>query len=317
VRADRLLALLRLLQHSQPITAAEIARELELSERSVYRALAALADAGVPISGERGLGGGYRLVEGYRAHLAGLAGPEAQALLSVGAPGVARQLGLSRLLANAQRKILTAMPERTGSAARRPRFHLDLGGWGQEHREPPPFLPALADAVINCLRVTFQYMSKRSAQRSWDCEPLGLVLKSGAWFLAGRPHGDRDALTFRVSRMSALMVSQDRFDAVDDFDLASFWETQSKAYQATFASLVVTVQLPNSLHWRVRGQQVGEASATADDRIVVDLNLEGADDAVSYLLALGSAVEVLGPPSVREAIAAESARLAGLYAGPK
>jgi hypothetical protein len=47
----------------------------------------------------------------------------------------------------------------------------------------------------------------------------------------------------------------------------------------------------------------------------VDLNLEGADDAVSYLLALGSAVEVLGPPSAREAIAAESARISGLYAG--
>lgn len=315
MRADRLLALLRLLQHRQPVTAAEIGRELELSERSVYRAVAALADAGVPVSGERGLGGGYRLVEGYRAHLAGLGGPEAQALLSVGAPGLARQLGLSGLLTNAQRKILTAMPERTVSAARRPRFHLDLRGWGQEHREPPPFLPELADAVISCLRVTFEYTSKRSAERSWDCEPLGLVLKSGAWFLAGRPHGDRGALTFRVSRMSALAVSQDRFDALHDFDLAAFWETESKAYEATFPSLIVAVRLPSSLHWRVRGQQVGEASVTADDRIVVDLNLEGADDAMSYLLALGSAVEVLGPPSVREAIAAESARLSALYAG--
>ena len=315
MRADRLLALLRLLQHREPITAAEIARELEVSERSVYRALAALADAGVPISGERGLGGGYRLVEGYRAHLAGLAGPEAQALLSVGAPGLARQLGLSGLLATARRKILTAMPERTGSEARLPRFHLDLGGWGQEHREPPPFLPELASAVIGCVRVTFDYASRRSATRSWECEPFGLVLKSGAWFLAARAHGDPDALTFRVSRMSSLAVSQDRFDAPDDFDLAAFWETQSKAYEATFPSLVVTARLPSSLHWRVRGQQVGEASARADGRIVVDLNLEGADDAISYLLALGSAVEVLGPPSVREAIAAESLRLSALYAG--
>jgi len=83
----------------------------------------------------------------------------------------------------------------------------------------------------------------------------------------------------------------------------------------SFPSFVVTVRLPTSLHWRVRGQQVGETSATAGDRIVVDLNLEGADDAGSYLLGLGSAVEVLGPPSAREAIAAESARISGLYAG--
>ena len=315
MRADRLLALLRLLQHRQPITAAELARELDLSERSIYRSLAALADAGVPISGERGLGGGYRLVEGYRAHLAGLAGPEAQALLSVGAPGLARQLGLSGLLADAQRKILTALPQRTGSAARRPRFHLDLGGRGQEHREPPPFPTALADAVINCLRVTFEYTGRRSAARSWDCEPLGLVLKSGAWFLAGRPHGDPHALTFRVSRMSAIAVSQDRFDTPDEFDLAVFWETQWKAYEATFPSLIVTVRVPPSMLWRIRGQQVAEASTTAEDLVVVDLNLEGAEDAVSYLLALGGAVEVLGPPSVREAIAAESARLSALYVG--
>lgn len=314
MRADRLLALVRLLQHGQPITAAVIGRELELSERSVYRALAALADAGVPISAERGLGGGYRLAEGYRAHLAGLAGPEAQALLSVGAPGLARQLGLGGLLANAQRKVLKALPDRAGAMARRPRFHLDLSGWGQEHREPPPFLPALADAVINGVRVTFTYTSKAATERSWDCEPLGLVLKSGAWFLAGRPVGGGDVLTFRVSRMSVVSVSQDRFDASEDFDLASFWEIQSKAYQATFPTLLVTVRLPSSMHWRVRGQQVGEETVTDDDRLVVDLNLEGADDATTYLLSLGSAVEVLGPPTVRAAVAAEAQRLSVLYA---
>jgi predicted DNA-binding transcriptional regulator YafY len=317
MRAARLIALLRLLQQRQPITAGEIARELELSERTVYRDLSALVDAGVPVYGERGLGGGYRLVEGYRAHLAGLAGPEAQALLSVGAPGLARQLGLSGLLADARRKILTAMTERTGLVARRPRFHLDLSGWGQENREPPPCLPALAGAVMNSFRVTFMYTSRRSTERSWVCEPFGLVLKSGAWFMAARPAGDHHPLNFRVSRMSAVSVSQERFEIPETFDLAAFWESLARAYEATFPSLLVTIQLPAGSHWRVRGQQIGNARPAADDRVDVDLNLEGVEDAVSYLLALGGEAEVLAPESVRSAIAAEASRLSSLYSSDR
>lgn len=313
MQAARVMALLRLLQQRQPITAGEIARELDLSERTVYRDLSALADAGVPIYGERGLGGGYRLVEGYRAHLTGLAGPEAQALLSVGAPGLARQLGLSDVLAGARRKILTAMPERTGSVARRPRFHLDLSGWGQEHREPPPCLPALAGAVMHSLRVTFTYTSRRSTERSWVCDPFGLALKSNAWFMAARPAGDHDPLTFRVSRMAAVSMSQERFEIPETFDLATYWESQAKAYEATFPSLLVTIQLPAGSRWRVRGQQIGSERPVAGDRVEVDLNLEGRDDAVSYLLALGGEAEVLAPESVRSAITAEANRLSRRY----
>lgn len=165
MRATRLLALLRILQLRQPVTAAEISTELEVSERTVYRDLATLAEAGIPVYGERGEGGGFRLVEGYRAQLSGLAAPEAQVLLSVGAPGLARQLGLGAILADAQRKVMTALSARAVHGADRRRFHLDLGGWGQEDRAAPPFLPDIARAVLDRHRIAFTYRRGHATAR--------------------------------------------------------------------------------------------------------------------------------------------------------
>lgn len=316
MRATRLLALLRILQLRQPVTAGEISADLEVSERTVYRDLATLAEAGIPVYGERGGGGGFRLVEGYRAQLSGLAAPEAQVLLSVGTPGLARQLGLEAILADAQRKVMTAMSARTVEGANRPRFHPDLGGWGQEDRAAPPCLPDIARAVLDRHRIGFIYRrGHATAEKEWMADPLGLVMKAGAWYLVARPVGSDSPLVYRLSRITTASVLPESSDAPEAFDLAAFWESQARAYEKTFESVHVTVRLARALHWRVRAQQVGTERPESADTLVVDLNLEGIDDAVSYLLVLGADLEVLGPPSMRDAVTRQVHRLARLYGG--
>src|SRR5919206_1377102 len=158
MRASRLVNLLLLLQTRGRMTAAALARELEVSVRTVHRDVEALSEAGVPIYADRGPHGGVRLVEGYRTRLTGMTGEEAEALFLSGLPGPAAELGLGTVVAAARLKVMAALPTELRNRASRlvERFHLDAAAWYHAD-ESVPHLGALSEAVWEARRIEIGY----------------------------------------------------------------------------------------------------------------------------------------------------------------
>ena len=241
MRASRLVNLLLLLQSRGGLTAAELARELEVSVRTVHRDVEELSAAGVPIFAERGPHGGIRLVDGYRTRLTGMTADEAEGLFLAGLPGPAAQLGLGTVVASSQLKVMAALPPELRSRASRlvERFHLDASGWFQGH-EDVPHLATLAAAVWDGHEVQMLY-ARGQVDVTRTIAPLGVVLKGGVWYVVGLV--DEQIRTYRVSRVLGAEPLETRFERPEGFDLATFWAASSEAYERDSPTVTVTVRL--------------------------------------------------------------------------
>src|SRR3954451_730646 len=261
MRATRLVSLLLLLQMRGRLTATELAGHFEVSVRTIHRDVESLVAAGVPVEAVRGPAGGYRLAGGYRTRLTGLTTDEAEALFV--APGPAAELGLGGVLANARLKVLAALPgelqERASRAERL--FHLDARGWFRAE-DTVPHLPALADCVWRGCRVRLRYRERGTIVRR-TVDPLGLVLKGGAWYLvARRAVGMR---VYRVSRVASVRGLDESFDRPAEFELAAFWQTWSREFEQNRPSVTVTVRVDSD----VRRWLPGDPRIEEDGRAVV------------------------------------------------
>ncbi|MFC4912478.1 helix-turn-helix transcriptional regulator [Actinomadura gamaensis] len=325
MRADRLVSILLMLQTRGRVTARELADALEVSVRTIYRDVEALGAAGVPLYGEPGHDGGYRLLDGFRTRLNGLTETEAESLFLTGLPGPAAELGLGAIVTAAQLKLMSALPDELRDRAERvnERFHLDAPGWYRDP-DPTPHLAAVADAVWNDRSVRVRYLRwehPREVMR--DVDPLGLVLKGGHWYMVGRT-GDR-VRTYRVSRLQDLEVTGARFDRPPGFDLAGYWDDTIAGFDErrlrTSAHLRLSADLLDHLHEYLDASAVRAARESAcpveDGWVEVTVPVESPDRAVLDLLRLGTDAEVLGPPELRARMAEIVTALAARYSdGP-
>lgn len=322
MRASRLVSVLLLLQTRGGMTAAELARELEVSVRTIHRDVDALSASGVPIYAERGPHGGVRLVDGYRTRLTGMTPEEAEALFLSGLPGPAAELGLGTVVAAARLKVLAALPTELRARASRlvERFHLDASAWFQAN-EAVPHLGALSEAVWETRRVEIAY-DRGDAPVERVLEPLGLVLKAGVWYVVART--SEQIRTYRVSRVLRAELRDDRFERPEGFDLAAYWTESSSAYEREAPRLEVTVRVAPDRLYRLRtvlgNRPVDDATTVAPPDAAgwstVRLRLEWPDELPYLLLGAGPDCEVVDPPELRDRIAALAGRIAERYAAP-
>nr|WTB30634.1 WYL domain-containing protein [Streptomyces sp. NBC_00830] len=322
MRAARLIKMVLLLQSRPAMTAAELAQQLEVSERTITRDAQALSEAGVPVYADRGRAGGYRLVGGYRTRLTGLARNEAEALFLSGLPSALREMGLEDAASAARLKVSAALlPSlRDASDTAAQRFHLDAPGWYQEP-VTPELLPAVAEAVWDDRMVKARYRrSGPGSEVERELAPYGLVLKAGVWYVCAR--AGTDFRVYRIDRFAAVAVTDERFVRDENFDLPGFWDERAAQFARSILRTEVTVRVSEASvdrlpHLVDRSAALDALDAAgppdADGWRTVVLPVESLDVAYSQLLALGPELEVLEPAALRTRFGAAAERLSDLY----
>jgi predicted DNA-binding transcriptional regulator YafY len=290
--------------------AAALADELEVSVRTVYRDVASLQEAGVPLWTEPGPGGGIRLLEGWRSTLDGLTADEAGALFLAGAPAAVAELGLGTVLTAAQAKVLATLPPDLAHRAARvqERFLLDAPGWFH-HDEAVEHLPVLASAVWGSRRLALRY-GRRPPGASRTVDPLGLVLKAGTWYLVaahrGRPR------TWRVGRVQRATALDAEATRPEGFDLAAYWADSAADFARSMLGATVRLRvgpagrrlLPHLVDPdAARRALAGAGPPDVEGRIELDLEVESEEVAATQLAGLGDDFEVVGPPALRARMA--------------
>lgn len=295
MRADRLLAVLLLLQAHGRMSAQALAERLEVSRRTVYRDLEALGFAGVPVVVERGTRGGASLMEGYRTDLTGLTEPEVEALLGVASVSVAGHLGLRADLESASRKVSATRPGRPPLRLQQ-RLLIDGERWWSG-TGAPSHLGRIQDAVFSDRRLRLRYRRGEEEVVVREVEPYGLVLKSGVWYLLASRDGQ--LRTYRVSRVEDAEVLEDPCRRPDDFDLEKAWAEKVRGFRERGATTEVSVRLgpgASGTFLRVAAEYLRPPIANG----IATLVFPSAEGAAAMLAGFAGEVEVLSPFDVRE-----------------
>lgn len=294
MRADRLLALVMLLRSRRRVTAAELAVELEVSERTVLRDIEALSSAGVPVYTERGRHGGFALVEGWSSDLSGLSGDEARALLVAGSHTSA-SLGLGKQFASGLAKVMSSLPQQQREVAHAEAARILIMDEGfASHRESVPCLGIVQQAVLRARRLRLSYRTQDGVRTQRTVDPNGLVCANGRWYLLARYRGE--ARTYRVGRIVDARLTAETVDISAMPSLIEQWEQSRSTFQGRFIEIEVTVGGAAAALGRIRAA-AKRSTLMSDDRC----QLVFADEAQAFsvLWRYGADLAIEAPQSVR------------------
>ncbi|CAL9394691.1 helix-turn-helix transcriptional regulator [Streptomyces pilosus] len=323
MRADRLVALVLLLRQRGRMTAPALARELEVSTRTVLRDMEALSAAGVPVYAERGRHGGFALLPGFRTTLTGLNHDEALALLVAGSRRGAQLFGLGSALASAVLKVVDTLPEglRDTAAGAAQRLLVDPETDLLARRVAPEEVPdSLAAAVRRAVfaghRLRIRYAAANRPPTWRTVDPIGLVtVRDQGYLLAKRGTEDR---TYRLSRILAAEETGEPARRPDTVDLDRAWRDRGTRFRTGGDGTTVVVRLdPGRREPLVATALAVRAEETdADGRLRMHVEFQDARHAEWALWEHAPHTEVLAPQWLRASLHERATRVAARYGAP-
>ncbi|NKY97968.1 helix-turn-helix transcriptional regulator [Nocardiopsis alborubida] len=320
MRADRLVSLVLLLRQHGRLSAAALARELEVSTRTVLRDIEALSTAGVPVYAERGRHGGFALLPGFQTELTGLNHDEALALLVAGSRRGAQAFGLGAALASAMRKVVDALPEadRTTAAGAAQRLLIDpetdlLSRRPTVEEVPDTVVAAVRRAVFAGHRLRIHYAAVDQDPKWRTVDPVGLVtVREQGYLLATRSGQDR---TYRLSRVLAAEELPEPAQRPDRVDLDRVWQERSTRFRTGGDQVTVLARAASERREELVGTALaGRAEeADADGWLRLELTFQDARHAEWALWQLATDAEVLDPQWLRTSLRDRAVAIATCY----
>ncbi|MEV5895801.1 helix-turn-helix transcriptional regulator [Nonomuraea fuscirosea] len=323
MRADRLVSLVLLLRQHGRLSAATLARELEVSTRTVLRDIEALSAAGVPVYAERGRHGGFALLPGFRTELTGLNHDEALALLVAGSRRGAQAFGLGSALASAMLKVIDALPDnyRDTAAGAAERLLIDpetdlLSRRLVSEDAPGAIAAEVLRAVLAGHKLRLHYAAADQAPRWRTVDPIGLVtVRDRSYLLATRSGADR---TYRLSRILEAEALPEPAQRPDRVDLDQAWQERSTRFRAGGDQVTVRVRL----HPARREDLVGTALAVLaeetepDGWLRLEVTFQDPRHAEWALWQLSASAEALSPQWLRDSLHTRATTIATRYEPP-
>ena len=305
MRADRLLSILTILQTHGTLTAGELAQELEVTERTIYRDVIALSAVGVPIYTIKGPGGGIGLVEEYRSGLIGLKPNEVQALFMLEIPQTLEQLGVGETIRKAFLKLSATLPDnqKQKETKTHPKIMLDALDWNQT-QEAVPWLKTCQEALQKNRMLEILYRSEFNTNLEIVAAPIGLVAKSQRWYLVILRGGH--FRTLQVSRIRSARIRNQSFDYPHVFDLTTYWKKWCSEQKENHIGYQIRAEVTTTLAKIISEHRPATLMTPPmqDNSPWQELTLEveSFEEARRMVLSYGGAIEVLEPLALRRSV---------------
>lgn len=306
MRADRLISIVMLLQTHEKMTAEQLARETEVSQRTIYRDITALNTSGIPIYTDRGPGGGIALLESYRTSLTGMSEDEARALFMMNIPDALVELGIGEVLKSAWLKLGASLPasQQSIQAQTQQRIYLDSTPWEQKD-EAAAHINVLHQAVWQDRLIRLVYKGKFNTQIEIKLAPLGLVAKMNTWYLVGKQ--GQHMRVVRISDILHVESLKEVYHREDKFDLVASWkdwcrvsQDQRSVYTAQVkVSLELFARLELYLGESTKYTVMENANEKGGEGCTVSVYFDNFFEAREKILSMGRAVEVLEPEALK------------------
>ncbi|MGI8316355.1 helix-turn-helix transcriptional regulator [Halobacillus mangrovi] len=318
MKAERMIKILILLQYGETVSTPELAKELEVSERTIHRDMEALSRAGIPVYSQRGKAGGWRLIDDWKQKLSWLKEKELQLLFLPPADKILTDLDIDISSKEVKNKLLLSLPEPSRQQAKSlwERVYVDMGTWKNTQTDITAAMDTLHDAVMNEQKAKIFYKKANGVEKESMIQPLGLVAKASTWYVVAI-NENGDYRSYKVVRISQISIMDDYFERPADFDLASYWKNSKKSFTENLPKFSVEVKVSSSACKRMMftGRFVTKVSekVTEDGWAYVELTFQTEEEAVNFIIGFGDQILVVSPESLISKVTKRAKEVLSLY----
>ncbi|SHJ27970.1 Predicted DNA-binding transcriptional regulator YafY, contains an HTH and WYL domains [Geosporobacter subterraneus DSM 17957] len=323
MRLHRLLGIMMLLDSRGIMTAKNLARILETSERTIYRDIDILCEAGIPIYSIPGPNGGYSFMENYKINSNVLESGDALHLL-LSSMGIRpeKNTEMAQQLKNAVIKLENSVSKehKEEIIKAKERFFIDSEPWWGKRVENKN-IDIIKNSVLNLKKLKVCYKKYNGEVSERILRPYGAVVKNSEWYVIAFCELKNDIRVFMCNRIENIEVLDESFTIAESFSLERFWENSKRQFVKQASSKTEHNAYPVKLKFYEEKQQLLQgfhvhASIKVGDTWIYDMDMISFQTACSVIFPLSSKIEVLEPAELREYIIQKCNKILCLYNNP-